>query len=87
MTTITPLQAVETVLIAHQRMDIRSCLCGWGDIGKSHATHVGKLVIEALRVPEQDPDQSPPSRGPIEWETFAEGYNRAILHILGEEES
>lgn len=28
------------VLIYHQRRDIGSCLCGWAELGKSHAEHV-----------------------------------------------
>lgn len=32
------------VLVAHQRKDAGSCLCGWGvdtgDLGRSHADHV-----------------------------------------------
>lgn len=31
---------VESVLIAHQRKDISSCLCGWAELGRSHASHV-----------------------------------------------
>lgn len=33
-----------TVIVHHQRVDIGSCMCGWGvgtgDLGKSHAAHV-----------------------------------------------
>jgi hypothetical protein len=29
----------EAILIAHQRRDVGSCLCGWAEIGKSHAAH------------------------------------------------
>lgn len=29
----------EAILIAHQRRDVGSCLCGWSEPGKSHAGH------------------------------------------------
>jgi hypothetical protein len=29
----------ERILIAHQRMDPRSCLCGWNPLGQLHAAH------------------------------------------------
>lgn len=32
------------ILTDHQRMDIKGCLCGWADIGKSHAVHVAQVV-------------------------------------------
>ena len=38
-----PRQA-EAILISHQRRDVGSCLCGWAELGKSHAGHqVAKL--------------------------------------------
>jgi DNA-binding transcriptional ArsR family regulator len=38
-----PLRA-EAILISHQRRDVGSCLCGWAELGKSHAGHqVAKL--------------------------------------------
>jgi hypothetical protein len=37
-------QRAEAILIAHQRRDVGSCLCGWAELGKSHAGHqVAKL--------------------------------------------
>ena len=33
------------VLVVHQRRDIGSCLCGWGDLGQSYVKH----VIDELR--------------------------------------
>lgn len=40
----------EEVLIAHQRKDIGSCLCGWGveagNIGQSHAAHVWDELVK-----------------------------------------
>lgn len=35
------------VLIAHQRKDITSCLCGWAELGKSHAAHVASILDAA----------------------------------------
>jgi hypothetical protein len=32
-------EAAATVLVAHQRKDIGSCLCGWAELGRSHAVH------------------------------------------------
>lgn len=47
------LPVAQRVLIYHQRRDIGSCLCGWGNqpchLGKSHAAHV-------LTVLRQHPD-------------------------------
>ncbi len=39
-------QLAAAVLVAHQRRDIGSCLCGWSELGKSHAEHVA-AVLEA----------------------------------------
>lgn len=39
-------QAIIDVLVAHQRMDIRGCLCGWARLGHSHPAHVlGEIVL------------------------------------------
>jgi hypothetical protein len=40
-------QRAEAVLIAHQRRDNRSCLCGWAELGKSHAGHQVAMLREA----------------------------------------
>lgn len=49
----------EAILIAHQRRDIGSCLCGWAELGKSHAGHqVAKLREAGLLV--QDESGSTP---------------------------
>jgi hypothetical protein len=37
------------VLIAHQRQDIQYCLCGWGELGKSHPEHVAGIYFSRLR--------------------------------------
>ena len=35
------------VLVAHQRYDMGSCLCGWSELGKSHAEHVAQVLEDA----------------------------------------
>lgn len=37
----------EAILIAHQRRDFGSCLCGWSELGKSHAGHQVAMLREA----------------------------------------
>jgi hypothetical protein len=50
---VTTEDAAERVLIAHQRRDIGSCLCGWGvdtgDLGRSHAAHVWEQLAPVVR--------------------------------------
>lgn len=44
-------KAAEMVLVTHQRRDISGCLCGWSELGKSHARHqVTKLREASLLV-------------------------------------
>lgn len=45
-----------SVLVAHQRHR-GGCLCGWHELGKSHAEHVAEVldVAGALRVPARAP--------------------------------
>jgi hypothetical protein len=38
------------ILIAHQRRDIGSCLCGWDKLGHSHAEHVADEILSQLGV-------------------------------------
>ena len=40
-------QLAEAVLVAHQRRDAGSCLCGWGELGQSHARHVARVLRAA----------------------------------------
>jgi uncharacterized Fe-S cluster-containing radical SAM superfamily protein len=35
------------VLVAHQRVSLRACGCGWDALGKSFAEHVADKVQEA----------------------------------------
>ena len=32
------------ILTAHQRRDEASCMCGWSELGRSHATHVAHVL-------------------------------------------
>jgi hypothetical protein len=42
-----PISAAEAILIAHQRRDVGSCLCGWSELGRTHAGHQVKMLAEA----------------------------------------
>lgn len=37
----------EAILVAHQRHDIQSCLCGWAQLGASHAAHQVDMLRRA----------------------------------------
>jgi hypothetical protein len=39
--------SAEVILIAHQRRDIRGCICGWSELGKSHPGHQVAMLREA----------------------------------------
>lgn len=39
--------AAERILVAHQRMDHRGCLCGWSELGRSHPGHQVAVLAEA----------------------------------------
>lgn len=51
-------QRVEAVLISHQRRDIGSCLCGWAELGKSHAGHQAAELREAGVLVQDETDSS-----------------------------
>lgn len=40
-------ETAEAILVAHQRRDYGSCLCGWSELGKSHARHQVAMLSEA----------------------------------------
>ena len=46
-------------LVHHQRMDSQVCLCGWAELGASHAEHVSDIYIEAIR--QARPEIVPPA--------------------------
>lgn len=42
-------EAAQLILVAHQRRDFGSCLCGWSGLGRSHPGHqVAKLHESGL---------------------------------------
>ncbi len=44
--------AAAAILVAHQRRDVGSCLCGWAELGRLHAGHlVAKLREARLLIP------------------------------------
>jgi hypothetical protein len=45
--TITADEAAALILIDHQRHSIRACLCGWSELGRSHAVHQAAMLREA----------------------------------------
>lgn len=47
MTHAEVMRRTEEVLVAHQRKDSQFCLCGWGELGRSHAAHVAKMLKHA----------------------------------------
>lgn len=40
-------ETAEAILVAHQRRDCGSCLCGWSELGKSHPAHQVAMLREA----------------------------------------
>lgn len=38
------IEVMTMVLVAHQRIDNRSCLCGWAELGKSHPAHQAAML-------------------------------------------
>lgn len=40
-------EAAELILVAHQRHNAASCLCGWAELGRSHARHQVAKLAEA----------------------------------------
>lgn len=53
----TYLRLAEAVLVAHQRSDSSSCLCGELELGESWAAHVARILDDAgalRRVPAEE---------------------------------
>jgi hypothetical protein len=46
-TRLTPAERAQALLTAHQRFDAGSCLCGWAELGKSHAAHQADVLAQA----------------------------------------
>lgn len=49
----------EAILIAHQRRDVGSCLCGWAELGKSHAGHQAAELRKAGLLVQDETDSTP----------------------------
>jgi hypothetical protein len=45
---------IAAVLTLHQRRDSQHCLCGWGQLGHSHADHQADAVIRELKLEAED---------------------------------
>lgn len=44
-----PAERAIALLMAHQRWELGGCLCGWAELGKSHAGHqVAELIRAGL---------------------------------------
>jgi hypothetical protein len=41
-------EVLTTVLVYHQRKDIKSCCCGWSKLGASHPEHVADVYEESV---------------------------------------
>ena len=48
----TYVRLAEAVLIAHQRYK-DGCLCGWHELGRSHAVHVVEVLVTAGAIKER----------------------------------
>lgn len=45
------------VLVAHQRRDSTACLCGWSELGHSHAEHVAQVLHVAGALRDRPPQE------------------------------
>lgn len=45
---VSTLEIITDVLVAHQRKDIGSCICGWSELGKSFPEHQAKMILADL---------------------------------------
>lgn len=41
------LETVQATLVAHQRLDIQGCVCGWAELGRSHPAHQVEMLRRA----------------------------------------
>ncbi len=42
-----PIERAAALITAHQRWDIRGCVCGWDQLAQSHAIHVAGVLSQA----------------------------------------
>lgn len=40
-------ESAALLLVVHMRRDIRGCVCGWSEPGRSHAVHQAAMLREA----------------------------------------
>lgn len=51
------------ILVAHQRRDISGCMCGWSELGRSHAAHVAAVLDGAGALRDRPPaPENPPAK-------------------------
>ena len=55
-------QLAAAILVAHQRYDITSCLCGWAELGRSHAEHVASVLDNAGALRDRAPSRDTEGR-------------------------
>jgi hypothetical protein len=57
-------QTAEAILVAHQRHTSSSCLCGYSDLGRSHARHQVTMLRNAglLKAEEEHDGDLTPNR-------------------------
>ncbi len=55
-------ETAEEILIAHQRFDVGSCLCGWSELGRSHPGHQVAMLREAELLNDAPVDNAPLKR-------------------------
>ncbi len=63
---MTPSEAAEAVLVAHQRYSIEGCLCGWAVLGASHPGHQVEMLRAAGLIVDMEP--APGDSSWLEWE-------------------
>lgn len=49
-------ETLVTVLVHHQRLDSQRCLCGWDELGKSHAEHIASAYEATITSPDSSPE-------------------------------
>ena len=60
MSDLTYRRLASAVLVAHQRRDAGSCLCGWSELGRSHAGHVAEVLDAAGALRDRPPHRIDP---------------------------
>lgn len=63
------------VLVAHQRHNASSCLCGWSVLGASHAEHVASELADAGVFGAPFADRLVHAAGRIDWSHVVNGLD------------